>query len=200
MEFISQGILSLPPMNFLFSRKKKLFFGRSINFLRTNLRTVFWKKCWFSLMSRDQHSTIISCLLGEIIVKILPPPPPSLAQQQKQPSVIQKQAILNAFEGWCKTHWGQRFAFSNTFFWVIGTISFLLESKISVFLRGVEEGRLMTLKCGVASIMLNSGWAAHHLKRGQVSVERKAIESEKPKSREMVDSCLENNSKDSAQS
>lgn len=33
-----------------------------------------------------------------------------------------------------------------------------------------------------------------------MSVERKAIESEKPKSREMVDSCLESNSKDSAQS
>ena len=59
--------------------------------------------------------------------------------------------------------------------WVIGKISFLLESKISVFLRGVEEGRLMTLKCGVASIMLNSGWAAHHLKVNEAgaSVSRK---------------------------
>lgn len=56
-----------------FFNEKKCFGGRSINFLRTNLRTVFWKKCWFSLVSRNQHSTIISCLLGELIVKILPP-------------------------------------------------------------------------------------------------------------------------------
>ena len=51
----------------------------------------------------------------------------------------------------------------------------LLESKISVFLRGVEEDRLRTLKCAVASMMLNSGWAAHHLKVNEAgaSVSRK---------------------------
>ena len=79
----------------------------------------------------------------------------------------------------------------------------LLESKISVFLsvwRRAGWGLWNVLWQAWCWAQVGLLLTEKSMKRGQASVERKVIESEKLESREIVDSCLETNSKDSAQS